>query len=216
MKVFVIHYKKMLARKANILRQFERFGITDYEFIDIDRSEIHKYDTRKIDCLIPPAWVAVALSHIYAYNQIAEKYDEALILEDDAIMSDDFMERYALYKAELSNEKYFDMLFLGDGCGLHIPKDNLVPNKHIYYKCVEPTRWGGDGVTRCVDSYIVSKSCARKLCDYIEKIDNNLINKEVDWWLNKVARELNLVVYWAEPTIVTQSSANILLDKRCY
>ena len=28
----------------------------------------------------------------------------------------------------------------------------------------------------------------------------------VDWWLNDVARDLSLKVYWAEPTIVTQGS----------
>ena len=212
----MIHYKKMLARRENILRQFERFGITDYEFVDIDRSEIDKYDTSKIDRSIPSAWVAVALSPMYAYKEIAEKYEEALILEDDAIMSDDFMERYALYRAELSSEKYFDMLFLGDGCNLHIPRDQIRGWKHIYYKGVESTKWGGDGVTRCVDSYLVSRGGARKLCEYIEKIRENVIKTEVDWWLNKVAREINLVVYWAEPTIVTQSSANSLMDKRCY
>ncbi len=213
----MIHYKKMCARRENILRQFDRFGITDYEFVDIDRSEIDKYDTSKIDKRsIPSACVAIALSHMYAYKEIAEKYEEALILEDDAIMSDDFMERYALYRAELSREKYFDMLFLGDGCNLHIPKDQIRSWKHIYYKGVESTNWGGDGVTRCVDSYLISKGGARKLCEYIENIRENVIKMNMDWWLNKVAREINLVVYWAEPTIVTQSSANSLMDQRCY
>jgi len=35
MKVFVIHYKKLVDRKHNIIRQFNTHNITDYEFIEI-------------------------------------------------------------------------------------------------------------------------------------------------------------------------------------
>lgn len=99
------------------------------------------------------------------------------------------------------------MLFIGDGCYLHIQEHNLIPNKNIYEKCLYPTNWGGDGCTRCIDSYLVSKKCAIKICDYIDNIKYK-INTTTDWWLNKVARDIDLKVYWAEPTIITQGSFN--------
>ena len=43
-KVFVIHYKKLIERKKNIIEQFKKNNIENYEFIDIDRSEILIYD----------------------------------------------------------------------------------------------------------------------------------------------------------------------------
>ena len=102
--------------------------------------------------------------------------------------------------------KDFDMLFIGDGCNLHYEKHKLIPNKNIYQKCLYPTSWGGDGASRCADSYIISKKCANKLCEYIKKC--NKINLPIDWWLNVAARDNDFKIYWAEPTIVTQGSQN--------
>ena len=82
------------------------------------------------------------------------------------------------------------------------------PDKFIYKKCHEPTRWGGNGATRCTDSYFVSKKCAEKLINYITKICKNSINQNSDWWLNEVIRDLKLEIYWMEPTIVTQGTQN--------
>jgi hypothetical protein len=43
--------------------------------------------------------------------------------------------------------------YIGDGCNLHIE-----PNKFIYEKGLYPTQWGGDGSSRCTDSYLVNKN----------------------------------------------------------
>lgn len=217
MKVFVVHYKKLVKRKETILKQFEKLGITNYEFVDIDRSDIHNYDLSKIDQNNNSSGnIAINLSHMYIYKEIVNKYKEALILEDDAIMSVDFMERFVQYHTELvTNYPYFDMLFLGNGCNLHIPPDKIIEGKHIYYKSSETTSWGGGGVTRCVDSYLVSNKGAKKICTHI---DNDTVpwGYGVDFRLNKIAREIELEVYWAEPTIVSQSSENDPNDCRSY
>jgi hypothetical protein len=80
----------------------------------------------------------------------------------------------------------------------------MVKDKCIYEKCTQPTHWGGLGGTRCLDSYLVSKKCAVKLCEYIER--NSYIRLSTDLWMNTMMRQCNLKVYWAEPTIVTQGS----------
>ena len=105
------------------------------------------------------------------------------------------------YIHQLPND--YNMLFIGDGCGFHIPKETLKDGINIYEKCLSPTSWGGAGATRCADSYIVNKTCAQKLCTY-----NNAINIPIDWWLNFACRDNNFKVYWGEPTIVSQGSAN--------
>jgi hypothetical protein len=97
------------------------------------------------------------------------------------------------------------MLFIGDGCNLHIENHKLIPNKNIYEKCVYPTGRGGDGATRCTDSYIITKTCASKLCEYINNLEDK-IKLPIDWWLNVSVRDNNFKVYWAEPTIVTQGT----------
>lgn len=215
MKVFVIHYKKMVKRKENMLRQLQKCNITNYEFVDIDRDEIYKYDLSKIDTSIKPALIAIFLSHSYAYKQIAEFHEKALILEDDAVMDDNFTEKFTHYQNQL--EPSFDMLFIGSGCNLHIEADKIIKDQNIYRKYHDPTTWGGAGSTRCVDSYLVSKKCAKNLCNYIDKLNSySLVTCEIDHWLNKVCKELDFFVYWAEPTIVSQGSENNSEDCRCY
>jgi GR25 family glycosyltransferase involved in LPS biosynthesis len=210
MKIFVIHYKKLLDRKNHMLKQFEKHNITDFEFIEIDRDELQTYDLSIFEENFTNPQKAIFLSHCYAYNQIKNNYNEALIFEDDVILSDNFINILNNYLKELPSN--YDMLFIGNGCNLHIQKDNLIPNKYIYEKCLEATEWGGDGCGRCIDSYLVSKKCAIKLCEYINNITYK-ININTDWWLNRAARDIIFKVYWAEPTITMQGSENCLFNK---
>jgi glycosyl transferase family 25 len=152
--------------------------------------------------------MSLDLKHHYAFKQIAENYEQAVIFEDDVILCDNFQEQLEKYMNELPQN--YDMMFIGDGCNLHIEKRKLVPNQHIYLKCLNPTRWGGDGATRCSDSYIISNKCAKVLCNYLAVQKN--IEKPIDWWLNVAARDNQFKVYWAEPTIVTQGSQHGLFN----
>jgi len=204
MKVFIIHYKKLLDRKIFILQQLQKHNIKDYEFIEIDRDELFNENIEIFHKDQVNSDMAITLSHFYAFKQISEKYENALILEDDVILSDNFSDILSKYIMQLPQD--YDMLFIGDGCGFHIQKDKLVPNQYIYEKCQQPTSWGGNGITRCTDSYVVNKKCAIQLCKYINKLPYK-INYSIDWWLNIAGRDNNLKVYWAEPTICTQGTA---------
>jgi GR25 family glycosyltransferase involved in LPS biosynthesis len=209
MRIFVIHYKKLGDRKKHILEQFEKHNIKNYEFIEIDRDELENHNIDMFQSNFSKSQIAISLSHFYAYNEIINKYDNGLIFEDDIILSDNFSEILSTYITQLPED--YDMLFIGNGCNLHIEKHKLKHNKYIYEKCLYPTNWGGNGVTRCTDSYLVNKKCAIKLCDYIHKLKYK-INIPVDWWLNIAARDNNFKVYWAEPTIVKQGTQNGLFE----
>jgi len=205
MKIFVVHYSKLIDRKKHILKQFQKYNITDYEFIEIDRDELHNQNISMFQENYSNSQIAILLSHFYAYKQISDKYENGLIFEDDVILSDNFINILDNYITQLPED--YDMLFIGDGCNFHIEKHNLIPNKNIYEKCLYPTSWGGNGATRCTDSYIVSNKCAKKLCYYIDNLLYK-INLPVDWWLNTASRDNNFKVYWAEPTIVSQGTQN--------
>jgi GR25 family glycosyltransferase involved in LPS biosynthesis len=188
------------------LSQFKKHNITDYEFI-----ELFDKDTIANKSLFVPNYkmsmMSLVLKHFWVYKEILNKYECALILEDDVILADNFIEKLNGYMDELPID--YDMLFIGDGCNLHM-KD-ISHKQHIYEKCLHPTSWGGDGASRCSDSYIVHKKCAVKLCDYICKL-NYKISVASDWWINRAARDNNLKIYWAEPTIVTQGTQNGLFN----
>lgn len=204
MKIFVVHYAKLIERRENMVKQLvindiEAEFVTQYDRNNISNDDHKIFSLNKIQS---DRNKAIVLSHLFCYNEITNKYDYALVLEDDAIFDNKFKEKLDKYVYQLPNE--WDMLFIGNGCNLHIPYDIVKKsNTNIFKKCLEPTFWGGNGATRCTDSYLISKKCASKIIEFIEhtKIDN-----AIDWWLNDVCRKYNFNVYWAEPTIVSQGS----------
>jgi GR25 family glycosyltransferase involved in LPS biosynthesis len=206
MKIFVLHYSKLVDRKKHILEQFKKQNITDYEFIEkYDREDLEDGDMLLFDICVNKSMISLINKHFYVYKLIAENYENALIFEDDVVLNDNFTDILNKYMTQLPKD--YDMLFIGNGCNLHIEKHKLNSNQNIYEKCLYPTRWGGDGASRCSDSYIISKKCANKLCEYINNLEYK-IKLPSDWWLNIAARDNKFKVYWSEPTIVTQGTQN--------
>lgn len=206
MRIFVLHYNKLVERKQHIIEQFQKHGIVDYEFVEMEMNRDELVGRDIIQNNLRNSQIDLLLRHFYVYKQISEKYEHGLIFEDDVILADDFVKRFNKYVVELPND--YDMLFLGDGCHLHIEPHKLIHNKHIYEKCLYPTNWGGDGATRCTDSYLISQKCAIQLCYYIDHLSpiDSPIDFPIDWWLNVACRDNLFKVYWAEPTIVTQGT----------
>jgi GR25 family glycosyltransferase involved in LPS biosynthesis len=210
MKTFIVHYKKLLERKLFMLNQLDINSI-NAEFVDwYDRDTLKKAEAASFN-LKWPFWfliskrerasICITLSHIYCWTEVVRhKYEYALVLEDDAILSDNFRAILERYITHLPSD--WDMLFIGDACNFHIP--DIKAGVHIYKKSLQPTPWGGMGGTRAADSYLVSYKCAQKILDFIKS--GKKIDQQVDWWLNGVMRDCSLNVYWAEPTIVSQGS----------
>ena len=203
MKIFVLHYSKLTERKANIIQQFELHNITDYEFIEqFDKDELMEPEIANFTEKCSSTVISLFLKHIHVYKQIVEQqYENALIFEDDVILHPQFTHWLYIYMSHLP--KTYDLLYIGDGCRLHIPPALQTPGKYIYAKGLKPTLWGGLGSSRCTDSYLASNSCAKKMLKYWETTP---VSASIDFWLNEVAIAKNLNVYWAEPTIVTQGS----------
>lgn len=206
-KIFVLHYSKLTSRKEHILEQFKKHGISDFEFIEqFDRENITVENFPQFDkqyIMNRPGELSLHLKHFYVYQMMVnENITEALVFEDDVVLSDGFKDKLTEYMAQLPSN--YDMLFLGDGCLLHIPSNELVSGQYVYKKNVETTDDGNGGATRCTDSYVIHNRCAKKLYDYIRSKRN--ISLPIDWWLNVAARDNNMEVYWGEPTIVSQGT----------
>jgi GR25 family glycosyltransferase involved in LPS biosynthesis len=212
MRTFVVHYRALVERKQAMLAQLSREGMTA-EFVEqYERNTLREEDLgifvrgRRFPWLRPiisPVQMAITLSHVHCWQGIAGQDLPGLVLEDDAILAVGFRDRLSEYLAELTGP--WDMLFPGDGCGLHIPERMRVAGRHVYPKGREPSDWGGLGATRCTDSYVVTPVCARKLLRHLGSRPAS-IAKPVDHWLNDAIRETGIEVFWAEPTIVTQGS----------
>jgi glycosyl transferase family 25 len=203
MKIFIIHYDKLTKRKENMTNQLKKFNL-EHEFISNHGKESLTYEEKQMFRNISNGEISVALHHMECYKRIVqENIDYALILEDDAVLCNNFIEILVNYFKELPSD--WDMLFIGDGCGLHIDKKVLIPTKHIYKKNIVPDGQTHEGGTRCLDSYLITNKCARIITEKL-KLPNYTILVPADLWMNCVIRNNNFNVYWAEPTIVTQGS----------
>ena len=203
MKIFVVHYAKLTNRKDSIIKQLKTHNF-DFEFISNHGKENLTNEDKNMFRNISDGEISVALHHIECYKRIVEEnVDYALILEDDIVLCNNFRQNLEHYIKELPSD--WDMLFIGDGCGLHIDKKLLIPEKHIYKKNNVNNGKTHEGATRCLDSYLISNKCAKIITEKL-KLPNYTILVPADLWMNCVIKNNNFNVYWAEPTIVTQGS----------
>jgi GR25 family glycosyltransferase involved in LPS biosynthesis len=203
---YVIHYTPLKERKQFMLNEIDKHSLNYYFIEKYDREKLSDQDLKMFNTYkLKLSEVSLTRKHIDAYRKIVNNnYKYSLILEDDVILDDNF--GYKLEKGLTHLPDDYDMLFIGNGANLHIEPSIIKPNQLIYKKCREPTNWGGNGGTRCTDSYLISKKCAKKLINYISKLKEGSIQMPSDWWLNQVIRDLQLEIYWMEPTIVTQGT----------
>jgi len=206
MKVFVIHYTQYTDRKTHILREFEKHNICNYVFIEnYDKEDLTDSDRFNFEPSLAPGKISLVLKHIEAYRRISTE-DPALIVEDDVILQDGFMDTLEQYYRELPSD--FDMCFIGSGGNLHIESNRIRKDIHIYEKMQHPK-------TRCTDSYLITPVCAKNICEYFDTLHYK-IPCNIDLWLNGVIGEINAKIYWAEPTIVTQGSETGLFTPSSY
>ena len=203
MKIFVTHYQPLIERKKHVIQQLQKYDLEkDTEFIvDFDREalmttqdpELLKY-LEKFDKDVKAlnyAKISLFMKHIAVYRKVslATDYEYALILEDDVTLCENFKDDLNRYMTQLPDN--WDMCFLGDGCNLRVPKE---PNKNIYF----------NNGSKCTDSYLISKKCAKLLVDEFDKW--YYIGLPIDITLNYFIRTYSLQNFWVEPPITSNET----------
>ena len=206
---YVVHYSPLKERRSYLEQKFKKEQLNCEFITNLDRETLTQKQLSLFDLKhMNQADCAISLAHFEAYRRIIRSpYLFNLVLEDDACLARNFKIRLSKYLKELPND--FDMLFIGNGGGFHIPLLTRLKSfgTHIFLKGHEASSWGGGGATRCVDSYFLSKNCAEKILNYFKILSKRQkIFKSIDWWLNDVIRVLDLKVYWLEPTLVSQGT----------
>ena len=100
-KIFVIHYDKLVKRKIHILKQLNENEL-EAEFISNYGKEKLTSDNKQHFTRISDSEISIFLHHLECYKKIvSENYDYALILEDDAILSDKFYTTMKKYISDM-------------------------------------------------------------------------------------------------------------------
>ena len=196
-KIFICHWEKLTDRKEKLIEVLSEENIFDYEFIcDYDKEiwseEEIKRDFPKIFEVIEgygrklkPSEISLSLKHVKIIREVAEKYEYALVLEDDVILCDNFVEEFFRSYNQLPED--WDIAWVGTCCGLHAPTSE---DKRVY-------RVNG---SRCTHAYAISNSGAKKVLSELK-----YCNTGADFFFNLLIEKFNLNNYWFEPALAIQS-----------
>lgn len=196
--VFIIHAEHLLSRRISIESQLKKINF-DYEFII-------EHDAKTITSEIDEMYFSsktltfnqksCALKHIYALKKIvARNINCALILEDDVILLENFIDILEKSKSEEMNLPKNHVTFLGCGGHYYINKNEIIIGKYIYKK----------NQGKFADSYLITQDAARHRLKWLEK---NKINKPIDHFFEIIDRHQKTEMYWLEPPITEQGSHN--------
>ena len=199
-EIYICHYTKLTDRKIILQEKINELGLNvnwvecyDKEDLDINNilSKHTNYNTRlniqgHQDRFLRHSEISLIFKHNYIWEQMVDKdIDNVLVLEDDVVFSDNFVEKFNNYTNDLPLD--YDLLWVGSCCNIH-----ATTTEGIYI-------YEGSG-SRCTHAYMISKKCAIKMLEY-HKINNS----PVDFMFNFAINKYNFKNYWLEPSLIEQN-----------
>jgi len=204
-EINLIHYTKLKERLPFILDQFKNLEfkiniIREFDKEDITKQEFSKFDTDYLS----KGEISCFLKHLKVYNDLVDsKCEYSVVIEDDILLNKNFSKK--LSKLTKNLPKNFDFVFFGASkLNMHIPVYKRRPYKNFYKKTNFPTEWGGNGISKTTDSYVVSRKGAKQIIEWAKNCKQ--LDDALDFWLNQSARKLDLIGYWYEPTLTRHNS----------
>ena len=199
-EVYITHYLPLRERKERLMRElpFEARWIeeepTNYEdFVCRNKERWEQNVTPYAPYReLKKEEISIAYKHFLAYGDIhVNNVKNALIFEDDVVLDIDFVSKFNSYLER--TPKDWDLIFMGSGCGLRVPKRDLVDGQIAYLK--------DHPASKCADSYCITNEAATKIVKSI-----GCFTFPVDFELNYWMKYHDMKVYWWEPSLTIQGS----------
>lgn len=197
--IFVINVRSFVDRRRRIEEQLDPLGLRyefvhDYDIPDLSDETVRRYFRE--GAALSPAQQSCAMKHFHAYRLLVQRgWRRALILEDDAILSHEFLQglRAAITEAASLQEPL--VLFVGSGGNLYTPRSIRVPGKRLYRAAKG----------RLAEAYIIGREAATIRMQWIER---HGIVLPADNLFDRIDREMGIALYWLEEPVVEQGSKN--------
>lgn len=198
-KIYVCHYTKLVDRVEILKNQLDKYNlqadwVTKYDKEDIKIEDLESilpnYDkyfyTHGVIRKLRAPEISIMLKHYHIWNDmISNNIQNALILEDDALLVEDFSNKFNEQTKGIKSD--YDFIWVGSCCNLHAE----FKGEHLIEK----------NSSRCAHGYLLSLKAAKILHSNIK---NN--NFPVDFYFNNIIQSLNLKSYWMEPDLISQNS----------
>lgn len=196
--ILIINVRSFVERRKHIEAQLARFGLAgdfvhefDAEDVDPDTDRAYFRGTG-----LRPGQKSCSLKHAVALKRIQERgWRRALVLEDDAVLSDDFVAGLAQALNEAAAHASPHVIYLGCGANQYTPRSKRVAGQHLYFN----TRG------RLTDSYLIGTREAGLRLGWMARNPTEL---PIDLAFDKMDQELGIAILWFENPVVEQGSKN--------
>lgn len=198
-KIFVVHYDKLVERKVNILNQLSSRNL-QAEFISNKGKDKLLLEEKQKFINISDSEISTFLHHLECYKKIIEQnHNYALIIEDDAILCENFCLRLQKYIYDLPKD--WNILYIGEGDG-SVPGSVFQRYRGLVNIFRKPSN-----IMKYTDFYVIKNITCQK---FVEKFNNEQgkINLPIDHYLNAFINENALKAFAGEPKLVSQGSIN--------
>lgn len=192
--IYLVTVSSFHERHAHMQAQANLFGF-DYEpLLSFDAVNLTSEDLNRVSAEnLPLASVSTVLKHIEAYRKVVQgNHAHALILEDDVILFDNFIEKLNETLNFASDLSPGWLIFLG---GADNKLDDRFFNTRGFQLIEKPIS--------TAEAYLVDyEGCRRR----IEWLSRNLISKPADHFLQMLDPVLGIKHYWVSNPIAAQGS----------
>jgi glycosyl transferase family 25 len=204
-KIFIINLDKDIERLNNSYKQLKKYNINNYDRYpaiygnDINIYELSTYSTFIGKLIASKGMIGCGISHINIWKRIVkEKINKSLILEDDFILVDDFLNKFKIIeKAPIE----YDILFL---------TSNTIHNKNLKLYNIDDNFYKQLLISQTV-GYIITLNGAKKILKYINKVSYHI---DVELCISSLLYNLNIISV-KEPLIYqTFDTSNNINDRK--
>jgi GR25 family glycosyltransferase involved in LPS biosynthesis len=191
-RIYIIHYNKLFDRKHYLENYFKNNYIANFEFRNFYQRENLTEEIKNIYFKLNnlnPGQICITIEHIETYKDIVKNDSNNsewyLILEDDAIFKDNFIENI---------NKYLE----------NVPDDAEYLDICDYFEIESNNLWERKNFTRTNCSYLIKKSTCEKLLTTIVPFE-----KAIDHELNKQFLIHDIKAYWSNKSLTHHGSTTI-------
>jgi GR25 family glycosyltransferase involved in LPS biosynthesis len=189
--VWVTHARSLTERKQSCAAALERLGWNARFMEERDPRDLGlAFWLRRVrNPRLTWGQISVFAKHEAVLRKVSESDRATLVLEDDPVFDDSFLESSRPYFESLPDR--WDLVFLGASCGLERPADPDTP------------RFARVESTRSMSGYLVTPAAASRLAT---ALNGAPIRKPVDHAVNDLIRALDLRAFWSVPALIGNGS----------
>jgi glycosyl transferase family 25 len=192
-KVYVLSVKSFAERIKHITAELEKHQIPfefifEYDSIDITTDDLQNFSPSNMQI----SHKSLVLKNIAVWKKMVnENLSRVLMLEDDAILSENFREDMNNIVRHSEKKQEAHLVFLGGS-------DTKLPENFLNYpEPLVPRR------ITTADGIIINNSLAKKRLEWLEK---NTISLPADGLMCKIDSDIDAPHFWPKKAIVEQAS----------